>query len=84
MPEQTPSTMPSAIEVNGYGELSGLTVDTLSHIGGAALHLPVFEARKFLPYRPDLAKRVRQCERVDQVTSISAELANFIRQDWGE
>jgi hypothetical protein len=24
MPEQIPSTMPSAIEVNGYGEFSGL------------------------------------------------------------
>ena len=88
VPEQTPSTVPSAIEVDGYGEFSGLihysphSVLYKDESYPTALHL--FEARKFLPYRPDLAKRVRQCERVDQVTSISAELANFIRQDWGD
>ncbi|KAI0284862.1 DUF1768-domain-containing protein, partial [Russula brevipes] len=46
-----------------------------------ALHL--FEARKFLDHRPDLAESIRQCERVDQVTAISAELAEYTRRDWG-
>ncbi|KAH9987559.1 hypothetical protein BJV77DRAFT_950102 [Russula vinacea] len=45
-----------------------------------ALHL--FEACKFLPDWPDLADRVRQCQHMEQVTSTSAELANFIRPDW--
>ena len=88
MPAQAPSTMPSAIEVNGYGEFSGLlyysphSVLYEDELYPTALHL--FEARKFLPHRPYLAKRIRQCERVDQVASISAELANFIRRDWGD
>ena len=84
---QTPSAMPPVIEVNGYGEFSGLLHYSLHSVlyegklYPTALHL--FEARKFLPQRPDLAKRIRQCERVDQVASISAELANFVRKDWG-
>lgn len=45
-----------------------------------ALHL--FEARKFLSHLPDLADRIRQCKGVDEVTSISAEMVNFIRRDW--
>ena len=46
-----------------------------------ALHL--FEARKFLDHRPDLADRIRQCERVEDVTAASAKLADFTRRDWG-
>jgi len=33
------------------------------------LHL--FEARKFLDHRPDLARRIRECSRVEEVTAIS-------------
>jgi len=39
-----------------------------------ALHL--FEARKFLDDRPDLAECIRQCERVDQVEPLGTELAD--------
>lgn len=82
----THSTMSSVIEVNGYGEFSGLLDSSLHSVlyegksYPTALHL--FKARKFLPHRPDLAKRIRRCERVDQVASISDELANFARKDW--
>ena len=87
-PSQTPA-IPSVIEFNGYedSELSGLLYYSLhsvlyeDELYPTALHL--FEACKFLPHRPDLADRVRQCERVQQVALISAELANFVRRDWG-
>jgi hypothetical protein len=46
-----------------------------------ALHL--FDARKLLDHGPGLAGRIRQCERVDQVTAISADLAEYTRRDWG-
>jgi hypothetical protein len=46
-----------------------------------ALHL--FEARKFSDHRPDLADRIRACERVEGVAAIRAEQAEFTRQDWG-
>jgi predicted NAD-dependent protein-ADP-ribosyltransferase YbiA (DUF1768 family) len=78
--------MPPVIRFNGYGEFSGLSyysphsVRYENKLYPTALHL--FEARKFLPHRPDLADRVRQCERVEQVPSISAELADSIRRDW--
>ena len=86
-PSQTPSG-PLAIKLNKYGEFSGLLNYSLhsvlygDKIYPTALHL--FEARKFLPHRPDLAGRVRQCERVEQVTSITAELADFVRRDWSD
>ena len=85
-PAQTPSAVPPVIRFSGYGEFSGLSyysphsVRYETNLYPTALHL--FEARKFLPHRPDLADRVRQCERVEQVPSISAELADFIRRDW--
>ena len=85
-PAQTPLTNDSVIKLKPYGEFSGLLHYSLhsvlyeGKIYPTALHL--FEARKFLPYRRDLAKRVRQCERVEQVPWISAELADFVRQDW--
>ena len=84
-PAQT--AMPSVIKFNRYGELSELlcysphTVLYEDKVYPTALHL--FEARKFLSHLPDLADRIRQCERVEQVTSISAEMADFIRRDWG-
>ena len=86
-PAKTPLAVLSVVEFNGYGEFSGLiyysphSVLYEDELYPTALHL--FEALKFLPYWPDLADRVRRCERVEQVASISAELTNFVRQDWG-
>jgi predicted NAD-dependent protein-ADP-ribosyltransferase YbiA (DUF1768 family) len=45
-----------------------------------ALHL--FEARKFVDHRPDLAERIRLCEHIEEVTAVSVELAGFMRRDW--
>ena len=75
------------IKFNGYGEFAGLlyhsphSVVFEEDLYPTALHL--FEARKFLDHRPDLADRIRQCERVEDVTAVSAELAEFTRRDWG-
>jgi predicted NAD-dependent protein-ADP-ribosyltransferase YbiA (DUF1768 family) len=80
-------TMPLVIKFNGYGEFPELlcysphSVVYEDKLYPTALHL--FEARKFLPHLPDLADRIRQCERVEQVASITAEMADFIRRDWG-
>jgi hypothetical protein len=79
--------MAPVLKFNGYGEFSGLlyhspySVVYEEELYPTALHL--FEARKFLDHRPDLADRIRQCERVEDVTAISAELADFTRRDWG-
>ena len=79
--------MSPVLKFNGYGEFSGLlyhsphSVVYEEELYPTALHL--FEARKFLDHRPDLAERIRQCERVEDVTAISAELADFTRRDWG-
>ena len=87
-PALTPLVMPLVIESNGNGEFSGLLYYSLHGVlyedkkYPTALHL--FEARKFLPHWPSLADRVRQCERVEQVPSVSAELVNCIRLDWGD
>jgi predicted NAD-dependent protein-ADP-ribosyltransferase YbiA (DUF1768 family) len=80
--------MPSVIKFDGYGhsEFSGLlyysqhSVRYEDKLYPTALHL--FEARKFLPYRLDLADRIRLSERVEQVPQISAEMADFKRRDW--
>ena len=86
-PPQSPLAVPSVIEVNGCGEFSGLLHDSLhslvyeDKIYPTALHL--FEAHKYIPHQRNIAERVRQCESVEQLTSISAELADFVRQDWG-
>lgn len=83
----TQTALPSVIKFNRYGELSELlcysphAVLYEDKVYPTALHL--FEARKFLSHLPDLADRIRQCEHVEQVTSISAEMADFIRRDWG-
>ncbi len=80
------ATPPPVIKFNGYGDFSGLLYYSLhsvlyeDELYPTALHL--FQARKFLPHRPDLADRIRQCEHVEQVASISAELVEFIRRDW--
>jgi Family of unknown function (DUF6535) len=82
----TPLTTPRVTKFNGYGDLSGLLYYSLhsvlyeDELYPTALHL--FEARKFLPSRPDLADRIRQCEQVEQVASVSADLAEFMRRDW--
>lgn len=47
-----------------------------------AFHL--WEARKFLDHRPDLADRIRQCEDIDEVLDICLELAEFMRPDWND
>jgi hypothetical protein len=84
---QGPGPVQGMLKFNGYGEHSGLlyhsphTVLYQEELYPTALHL--FEARKFLDHRPDLAESIRQCERVDQVTAISAELAEYTRRDWG-
>ena len=82
----TPLATLPVIKFDGYGDFSGLlyhsqhTVVYEDELYPTALHL--FEARKFLPHRPDLADRIRQCEHVEEVASISAELAKFMRVDW--
>ena len=86
-PVQTTSAIPSFINVNGYGTFSGLLHSSPhkvlyeDELYPTALHL--FEARKYLPHRRDLADRIRHCERVEDVISISTELADFVRRDWG-
>jgi hypothetical protein len=81
----TPLATLPAIHLIRYGYFPGLLYYSLhsmlyeDELYPTALHL--FEARKFLPYWPDLADRIRQCEHVEQVASISTELAEFIRRD---
>jgi hypothetical protein len=75
------------LKFNGYGEFLGLlchsphSVVYEEDLYPTALHL--FEARKFLDHRPDLADRLRKYERVEEVTTISAELEEYVRRDWG-
>ena len=79
--------MVPVLKFNGHGEFAGLlyhsphSVMYEEDLYPTALHL--FEARKFLDHRPDLADRIRQCKRVEEATAISAEVAKFTRQDWG-
>ena len=79
--------MVPVLKFNGHGEFAGLlyhsphSVMYEEDLYPTALHL--FEARKFLDHRPDLADRIRQCKRVEEATAISAEVAEFTRQDWG-
>jgi predicted NAD-dependent protein-ADP-ribosyltransferase YbiA (DUF1768 family) len=44
----------------------------------------LFEACKSLDRRPDVARRIRQCSRVEEVTAISGELRAFTRPDWAK
>ena len=80
------SPVPNILKFNGYGEFAGLlyhsphTVLYQEELYPTALHL--FEARKFLDHRPDLANCIKECERVEDVTMISAKLAEFTRRDW--
>lgn len=81
-------SLPQVLKFSGYGDYAGLlchsphSVLYEDDLYPTALHL--FEAHKFLVDRPDLAERIRLCDRVDAVTAISAELAEFSRPDWGE
>ena len=47
-----------------------------------ALHL--FEALKSLDRRADVARRIRRCERIEEVTAISGEPSTFTRPDWAK
>ena len=79
--------MAPVLKFDGYGDFSGLlyhsphSVVYEDDLYPTALHL--YEARKFLYHRPDLAERIRQCEQVEEVTALSAELGVFARWDWG-
>jgi hypothetical protein len=78
--------LPQILKFGAHGPYAGLlyhSPHTVLHEGElypTALHL--FEARKFLDHRPDLARRIRQCDRVEMVTAISEELRAFTRPDW--
>ena len=78
---------PPILKFSGYGDFAGLlyhsphSVMYEEDLYPTALHL--FEAHKFLYHRPDLAERIRQCERVEDVTAMSEELGEFVRRDWG-
>ena len=79
--------MVPVLKFDGYGHFAGLlyhsphSVVHEDDLYPTALHL--FEAHKFLYHRPDLAEKIRQCERVEEVTALSAELGAFVRRDWG-
>jgi hypothetical protein len=81
-------SLPQVLKFNGCGDYAGFlchsphSVLYEEDLYPTALHL--FEAHKFLVDRPDLAERIRRCDRVEAVTAISAELAEFSRPDWGE
>jgi hypothetical protein len=78
--------LPQILKFNGFGKFADLLSHSLytvlyrDELYSTALHL--FEARRFLDHRPDLADRIRECKYVEDVTSISAELAEFTRRDW--
>ena len=79
--------MSPVLKFNSFGEFAGLlyhsphSVVYEEDLYPTALHL--FEARKFLHHKPDFAERIRQCEHVEEVTALSAELGEFARWDWG-
>jgi hypothetical protein len=79
--------MAPVLKFNGYGDFAGFlyhsphTVVYEDDLYPTALHL--FEARKFLDHRPDLAEQIRRCERVEEITAISAQQEMFARRDWG-
>ena len=84
---RAPGRMAPVLKFNGYGELAGL----LYHSPHSVIHeddlyptaLHLFEAHKFLYHRPDLAEKIRQCERVEEVIALSAKHGEFVRRDWG-
>ena len=80
-------SMAPILKFNGYGVRSWLlyysphSVLYDDELYPTAIHL--FEARKFLDHRPDLADRIRKCESPQDVTALSAKLEDFVRRDWG-
>jgi hypothetical protein len=79
--------IPPVLKFNEYGDFAALLNNSPHGVVyrdmpyPTALHL--FEARKFLDHRPDLAERIRLCERVEWVTIISGQQAEYTRRDWG-
>jgi hypothetical protein len=63
--------IPQILKLHEHREFSGLlyysphSVAYHDELYPTALHL--FEARKFLDHRPDLAEHIRLCERVEEV-----------------
>jgi len=79
--------VPQILKFNGYGEFAGLLYHWPHNIPVQERAVPevlqVFEAPKFLDHKSDLGDHIRECERVEDVASISAVLAEFTRRDWG-
>jgi len=77
--------VPQIVEFDGHGPYARLVY----HSPHSVLHegelyptgLHLFEARKFLDRRPGVARRIRQCSRVEEVTAISGELRALRRPD---
>ncbi|KAI0043490.1 DUF1768-domain-containing protein [Auriscalpium vulgare] len=75
-----------AVRFSGYGRFAGF----LHHSEHKVLHeeelyptaLHLYEALKFLSHRPDIAKRIRHCERPEEVYAISSSEAESTRPDW--
>ena len=82
----TRTRTPQILNFNENGEFYGLLYHSLHSVAyqdelyPTALHL--FEARKYVDHRPDLAERIRLCERIEEVTAVSMELTGFMRRDW--
>ena len=79
--------IPPVLRFNEYGDFAALLNNSPHFVVyrnlpyPTALHL--FEARKFLDHRPDLAEQIRRCERVEWVTMASGQFAAYTRRDWG-
>ena len=82
----TPIRTPQILKFSENGGFSGLLyhsphcVEYQDELYPTAL--PLFEARKFVDHRPDLAERIRLCKRIEGVTAVSMELTEFMRWDW--
>lgn len=74
------------LKFNEFGDFAALlnnsphTVVYRNLVYPTALHL--YEAHKFLDYKPEVAEQIRRSE-VQWVTAISGQFANFMRRDWG-
>ncbi|KAA1479174.1 DUF1768-domain-containing protein, partial [Dentipellis sp. KUC8613] len=96
MPMPSPSMMPMPVtpgsgsgppvRFSGYGQYAGFLHHSPHNIlyddelYPTALHL--FEALKFLDHRPDIAERIRECQRAEEVYAISSSMAEYTRPDW--
>ncbi|KAI0065856.1 DUF1768-domain-containing protein [Artomyces pyxidatus] len=74
------------IRFSGYGPYAGFLhhsehkVLFEEELYPTALHL--YEALKFLQHRPDIADRIRECARPEEVYAISTAEATQTRADW--